>query len=143
MPTTKDVIISVLGTQKYDGQDDVNRVELITDGTLTHDGDKYRISYLESEMTGLEGTQTTFEIERHRITLTRTGAVNSQMIFEEGRRHESLYDVGFGALLIGVRARKVQSSLDEHGGKFRMEYTIQVDNDVSAVNRYEVTVREA
>ena len=143
MPLTKDVIISVIGSQKYDGQT-TEKVELVTDGTLTCHGDgKYSVSYAESEMTGLEGTVTTFDVEPHCITLTRTGALNSQMIFEEGHTHESLYDMGFGALLIGVRARKVQSALDETGGSFRMEYIIKIDNDVSGVNQYDVTVREA
>ena len=77
MPLTKDVIISVIGSQKYDGQT-TEKVELVTDGTLTCHGDgKYSVSYAESEMTGLEGTVTTFDVEPHCITLTRTGALNS------------------------------------------------------------------
>ena len=142
MPLTKEVTISVVGSQKFEGQNP-EKVELVTDGTMTCQDGKYSISYAESEMTGLEGTVTTFDVEPHCITLTRTGALNSQMIFEEGRTHESLYDMGFGALLLGVRARKVQSALTESGGVFRIEYIIQVENDVSGLNRYDVTVKEA
>lgn len=142
MPLTKEVTISVVGSQKYEGQE-LEKIELITDGTMTCDDGKYSISYQESEMTGLEGTVTTFDVEPNRITLTRTGTLNSQMIFEEGRMHESLYDMGFGVLLMGVRARKVHSALNENGGSFRIEYVIQVENDLSGINQYLVTVHEA
>ena len=140
--TPKDVVISVTGTQKYEGQE-TQTGELVTDGTLTEVDGKFLVSYAESDMTGLEGTTTTFEVDKHRITLTRTGALSSEMVFEEGRTHESLYDMGFGALLIGVRARRVQSDLTASGGRFRMEYTVAIEQEVSALNKYEVSVREA
>ncbi len=140
---TKDVIISVVGCQKYEGQTS-EQVKLVTDGTMScNDEGIYSISYAESEITGLEGTVTTFDVAPHCITMTRSGALNSQMVFEEGHTHESLYDMGFGALLIGVRARKVESELNEQGGTFHMEYIIKIENDVSGVNEYDVTIREA
>lgn len=143
-PPVKDVIISVQRLQDNfprDGQP--AHVELITSGTMTRAEGKYIISYPESELTGLEGTQTTFEISDRCITLTRSGKVSSEMIFEEGRKHEALYDMGFGALLVGVQASKVQSALDDTGGLFRMDYTLEIEHEVSAQSQYLVSVREA
>ena len=81
------VIISIQGKQSFEAQDD-DTIELVTEGCLEPDGDDgYTLSYQESELTGLEGTLTTFQIERDRVTLLRVGEVNSQMVFEEGRRH--------------------------------------------------------
>lgn len=142
----KDVIISVQSTQRgahHHNSHETQQVELVTGGTMTRENGKYIISYPESELTGLEGTQTTFEVTDRRITLTRTGAVTSELIFEEGYKHESLYDMGFGALLVGVQASKVQSILDDNGGLFRMEYTIEIEHELSAKNQYLISVREA
>ncbi len=137
----KDVVISVRGTQHYPGQEP-HTLELVTDGVMTRGEDgSYRVTYAESEMTGLEGTMTTFEVSPGRITLTRSGSVSSELVFEEGHTHESLYDMGFGALLIGIRARKVQSALNEEGGRFRMDYAVEIEHELSAFNRYEVSVR--
>ena len=87
------VIISIQGKQSFEAQDD-DTIELVTEGCLEPDGDDgYTLSYQESELTGLEGTLTTFQIERDRVTLLRVGEVNSQMVFEEGRRHLSMYDL--------------------------------------------------
>ena len=44
----------------------------------------------------MEGTTTTFELRGPRVLLTRSGKVNSQMVFEEGRQHTSLYETPMG-----------------------------------------------
>jgi len=142
-----DVIISVQSVQRslhhrHEGGSPP-QVELITGGTMTRADGKYIISYPETELTGLEGTQTTFEVAKDSIKLTRTGTVTSELVFEEGRKHESLYDMGFGAMLVGVRASKVQSALDDNGGLFRMEYTIEIEHEPSAQSQYLVSVRKA
>ena len=43
------------------------------------------LTYLESELTGLEGTTTTFHITPERITLHREGTLNSEMIFRKDK----------------------------------------------------------
>ena len=58
----KDVIISIKGTQKYDGGEP-GAVELVTAGRLARDEAGYTLSYQESELTGLEGTLTTIQVE--------------------------------------------------------------------------------
>ena len=140
----KDVIISVQSIQRSTQQNqDPQQVEQVTNGTMTTRNGAYIVSYPECELTGLEGTQTTFEVTDRRITLKRTGTLTSELVFEEGYKHESLYDMGFGALLIGVQASKVHSVLNDDGGVFCMEYTIEIEHELSAKNEYTIRVREA
>ena len=97
----KDVIISIKGVQRYENAGP-DTMELVTEGRLEREGNSYTLSYQESELTGLEGTLTTFQIEPERITLMRVGEFNSQMVFQEGRRHMSMYNTPYGAMTIGV-----------------------------------------
>ena len=97
----KDVIISIKGTQKYDGGEP-GAVELVTAGRLAQDEAGYTLSYQESELTGLEGTMTTIQVEGEQVTLMRVGEFNTQMVFREGRRHLSMYNTPYGAMAIGV-----------------------------------------
>ena len=55
----KPVIISIRGVQSLEpGEEDV--MELVTQGVLRQEeGEGFSLSYLESELTGLEGTTTT------------------------------------------------------------------------------------
>ena len=82
----KNVIISIKGVQRLEDADP-DTMELVTEGRLEQDGNSYTLSYQESELTGLEGTLTTFQVEPDRVTLLRVGEFNSQMVFQEGRRH--------------------------------------------------------
>ena len=83
-----------------------------------------------------------FQVEQGRITLMRIGEVNSQMVFEEGRRHLSMYDTPYGALAIGVNTRRMRSSLGEHGGDIEIDYAIEIDHAVAGQNLFQINVRE-
>ena len=139
----KPVIISIKGLQSYEDKDN-EAVELITEGRLTGDLDTgYTISYQESRLTGLEGTLTTFQIEKDRITLLRVGEVNSQMVFEKGRRHLSLYETPYGALTVGVDTHKARSTIGETGGEIEIDYAIEIDHAVAGENFFQINVRES
>lgn len=138
----KSVVISIKGKQSYqDTEDEV--VELVTEGLLVKEGEEeYTLSYQESELTGLEGTLTTFQVEQGHIVLLRVGGVNAQMVFEEGRRHFSMYETPFGAFSIGINTRRMRSTLGENGGDIRIDYAIEIDHAVAGQNFFHINVRE-
>ena len=139
----KSVIISIRGTQAYDDADP-DCIELVTHGRLADFGDGgYTLSYQESELTGLEGTLTTFQVEPDCITLMRVGGVNSQMVFQPGRRHFSMYDTPYGALSVGVNTKKMKSTLTEAGGEIEIDYAIEIDHALAGENFFRINVREA
>ena len=110
----KEVVISIKGIQKYEGAlPDV--VELVTAGRLVREGSSYTLSYQESELTGLEGTLTTIQVDGEQVTLMRVGEFNSQLVFQEGRRHFSMYNTPYGAMTIGVNTRHLLAQLTDQG----------------------------
>lgn len=136
----KDVLITLRGTQTY-GSDKPESIELMTRGTMTGRNGKFAISYEETEMTGIPGVTTTFLIfNPKRIVLTRDGAVQSRMVFEQDRKNDSLYDLGFGSLMVEVCANQIHVDLDENGGKLAIDYTVEVEQSMSSRNRYEISV---
>ena len=112
----KPVIISIRGVQSLEpGEEDV--MELVTQGVLRQEeGEGFSLSYLESELTGLEGTTTTFRIAPDRITLRREGTLNSEMIFQEGQKHVSLYETPYGGLMLGVNTHRPRRTWERRGG---------------------------
>ena len=97
----KNVMISVRGEQYFDGVDPDETV-LLTEGSLEETEDGWRITYEESELTGMTGTVTTFDIVGEKVILSRRGTVNSQMVFEEGQQHVSLYETPYGTMTIDI-----------------------------------------
>lgn len=137
----KEVVISIKGMQNFEGAlPDV--IELVTEGRLARDGESYTLSYQESELTGLEGTTTRVCIDGSRVTLLREGNTNSQMVFEEGRRHLSMYETPYGALSIGVNTRRMRSTVDEAGGDLEIDYAIEIDNLVAGQNLFRMNVKK-
>ena len=139
---TKDVLISIRGTQRSEGEEP-QIMELTTDGTLTCKGDVITVSYTETEMTGMEGVVTTFRVEGDQVQLLREGSLNSTMTFVEGKKTESLYDLGFGAMLLGISARKVSAQLHDNGGTLFVDYAVEVEHVPVGTNTYEIDVRES
>ena len=138
----KSVIISIRGIQSLN-DDPPEVVELVTEGRLMDCGDAgYTLSYQESEITGLEGTLTTFQVEPDCITLMRMGEFNSQMVFQPGRRHFSMYNTPYGALSIGINTKKMRADLDESGGQIELNYAIEIDHAVAGENAFHIDVRE-
>ena len=138
----KDVVISIKGMQKYEGNDP-DTVELVTAGRLTKDKAGYTLSYQESEITGLEGTLTTIQVEGEQVTLMRMGEFNSQMVFQEGRRHLSMYNTPYGAMSVGVNTRHLLADLSDKGGDIEIDYAIEIDHAIAGRSVFQIKVREA
>jgi uncharacterized beta-barrel protein YwiB (DUF1934 family) len=134
------VILTIRGEQYFDDLDP-DATELMTEGTMTMGDGQIRLSYKESELTGMEGTTTTFIVEGERVTLLRTGAVNSQMIFEEGEQHTSLYETPFGELTVDIQTSKLLHNLSERGGLMEIKYSIAVEHTVTGRNCFKIRVR--
>lgn len=137
--TRENVIISIKGRQYFDDQEP-DSMELVTAGTLEQDGESYTLSYRESELTGLEGTTTVFRVKGRQVTLMREGELNSLMVFEEGRRHMSMYETPYGALSIGVNTRRMRADLTPAGGDIEIQYAIEVDHALTGLNLFQIHV---
>ena len=134
------VSLSVRGEQYFDDVDP-NETELLTEGVLEVLEDGLRIAYDETSLTGMEGTTTTFLVKGTQVVLTRTGTVNSQMVFEEGKQHTSLYETPFGELPIDIQTSSLRHNLSERGGVMDIKYAIAVDHTVTGRNCFKLRVK--
>lgn len=134
------VVLSVRGRQSYAGQEP-EVIELVTDGTMEFCNEGWDISYEESTLTGLEGVTTTFRVEPGKVILTRKGALNSRMVFQEGVSHDSLYQMPFGALMLTVRASSVFYDIVPDGGVIDLVYHITIENTEAGVIDYHLDIR--
>lgn len=136
----KDVIISITGVQQ--GAEGPNAVELVTQGRYGVERGKAELTYQESELTGLDGTTTSFTVEQKRVKMRREGIVQSEMIFQEGEKHYFVYETPFGATTMGVNTNSVQCRLGEHGGFMDIDYVVDVEHAVIGRNRFHIAIRE-
>lgn len=136
----KEVTLAIEGRQTYEDQAP-EIIQLVTDGTMEFRNGGWDISYEESELTGLAGVTTTFRVEPDKVTLTRKGALNSQMIFQKDVVHESLYQMPFGALMLSVKATSVFFDILPDGGVIDLSYNIEIENTQAGVIDYHLDIR--
>ena len=137
---TNNVMLTIRSRQCYVGQEpDV--IELVTEGVSRAGKDGWHISYEESDLTGLQGVTTTFRIQPDKITLDRTGRLQSTMVFQEGVRHESLYQMEFGALMMAVTARSIHCDVGAQGGEISITYGIEIEHNTAGTVEYLVLVK--
>lgn len=133
------IMINIDGTQNF-GNGDTNSVELTTEGELSVSSDSYTLKYEESELTGMAGTTTEITVDDNGIVnLVRSGTVNSNLVFEEGKRHLSYYDTNEGAFSIGVFASYVDTVLERNYGEISITYAMDVDD--KPIGENEIRIR--
>lgn len=117
--------------------------ELVTEGDFERVDGEIRFGYFESELTGLDGVRTDFVItENGTILLERSGNVSSHMVFEEGKKHYTMYETPYGAISMGVSA--LEAAVREEDGEINVaiRYIIDVDSSEISRNSFEINVRE-
>lgn len=133
------VMLSIRGKQAYQDQEpDV--IELVTEGTMEYRDNGWDICYEETDLTGLAGVTTTFRVEKGKIILRRSGALASEMVFQEGISHTSLYQMEFGAFMITVCASRLYAQLGEHGGMIDLVYNIDIENSAIGIVDYHLDI---
>ena len=134
------VVLSICGKQFYEEQEP-EVIELVTEGTLEKLENGREICYEETSLTGMEGVTTCFRVEQDKITLIRSGRLHSQMIFQLGVLHESLYQMEFGALMITVCATKMRYDISPQGGTVDLTYGIDIEQSAGGVVEYHLDIR--
>lgn len=137
----KDVMISIKSTQSIAGEN-AEPTELITTGRYACRGGLKKFSYMESALTGLDGTKTEFLIRNGEVVMNRTGTVTSRMVFQQGKKHHFLYGTPFGTLAMGISTRSIDTDLTETGGSMDLAYDLDFENALLSRNRINITIKE-
>ncbi len=136
----KDVIINIKGTQSNDTDSDV--IEFTTLGKFGERDGKYMVVYEENQT--LEGAliKTTLKTEDNRIVMNRSGAIDSKLVIEKGRRNRCFYSIPQGELVLGIFGESITNKLNKNGGELSMCYTIDIDNGFLSRNTVEISIKE-
>ena len=134
------VMLSICGRQTYmDQEPDV--IELVTEGTMEYREGGWEIRYEETDLTGLSGVTTTFRVEPEKVILTRSGKLSSEMVFQEGVSHSSLYQMEFGTMMITVCATRIFAQLEQGVGMVDLVYDIEIEQSAVGTVDYHLEIR--
>ena len=105
------------------------------------DGERV-IAYVESETTGMEGSNMQLRIAKDgMISIVRTGTYQTHLVVQKGRKHFCHYETPFGEFAVGVSAKWVRNELTDAGGKLALRYTVDANSTLLSDNEIRIDVR--
>ncbi|MEA5151260.1 MAG: DUF1934 domain-containing protein [Oscillospiraceae bacterium] len=137
----KDVIISINSIHSY-GRDEEDKLEFTTDGYYFYEDGTGCLSYMESEVTGMEGTRTSVIVSPQQVVVDRDGMITSRMIFQEGEKNSLLYNTPYGTATMGIDTRKIEQRFDEDGGELEIDYVVDMEHAVVTRNIFQISVKQ-
>ena len=134
----KKAIIKITDRHVQDGEE--YEAELTTSGEFEITENGCRVVYSETDEE-LDNCVTTLDVEGSRkISMTRSGKYNTEMVIEKDRRHSCYYKTPYGELIMGIFAKNVLSEMTEKGGILNFSYTIDFNNTPASENELTVAV---
>lgn len=138
----KDVIITITATQATEDNADMDTLaEFTTVGQFSYADGCGTISYLESELTGMEGTFTSIHYTPRGAHLERTGNLTSSMDFTPGVRNTFAYDTPYGSATVGLETLEYTLALSERGGTLNIVYVVDFDHAMVGMNNMHIEIR--
>lgn len=118
-----------------------DEIEFVTDGEYLHDESGSLIRYMESEITGLTGTETAVSVRKNEVIVRRRGTLNSRIEFREGEKSRFLYDTQFGSATLSVDTRKIMTRMDPTGAEIQIDYIVDMDHAIVSRNSLKLNVK--
>lgn len=125
----KDILIHIEASQT-DTDNVQSSMEFYAEGKLYKKQSSIYITYLESEITGMEGTKTTLKIEGDSITLIRFGNINTRLFFIKDKKTSNRYETDFALFDISILTRVMEINiLEGEPSMIKLEYELYFDDE--------------
>ena len=135
----KKVYVSVIGESSVDESGD--KTELVTEGEYTLRNGKYLLRYREQLSDVGDECTTVIKIDNETVVMSRNGNINTQMIFEKGKRHVGHYETPLGSFTIGVSTDTLAIKVDDNGGEVEIRYILDINNSAQVENYLHLNIR--
>ncbi len=133
------VYIAIVGETSVDGECD--KTEMVTEGEYVFRAGNHMLRYKERLAEDGEECSTIIKCDGKKVTMTRTGAANTQMIFENGKRHMSLYETPLGSFSVNILTDSVNVDVGETGGEIKINYALDINSSMRTQNRLQLNIR--
>ena len=104
---TKDVLITICGIQKRDGEAD-EPIETVTPGEYYFRNGKHYILYEEVQEGIAEVTKCMIKIGVDSVDLSKKGASGVHMMFQRDKKTRTSYQTPYGSLMLGFDSKVIR-----------------------------------
>ena len=127
-----------------DGEAEPERTQIKSHGLFKLEGNRAEISYEETELTGMEGSRTVISYDvgdKGIVTMMRTGAVSTALVFEKGKRHHCVYKTPYMPFEVCVRTLEVKNDIEERGC-MELDYIVEIRGARAERTKFSIRIFE-
>jgi uncharacterized beta-barrel protein YwiB (DUF1934 family) len=133
----KNAVISVSSTRE--GEEDI--IEVVTPGDFYKKDNFYYAKYNETEISGMEGTETTFKMNDDSFSLMRIGTTNANMDFGKNKNNLTVYDTPYGAMELRIQTNKLEIDVNEGGGNILIDYNLSISGQSYQNTKLKINIK--
>ena len=130
------------------GETEPQQSEMFCVGRLRLTDEEFSLTYEETELTGMEGTESQLSFrydQRGLLTMLRTGSVTTALVFEKNKRHMCIYQTPYMPFEVCVHTLHVDNRLALNsaiGGTLDLDYVVEIRGAQAERCRMHVEIRE-
>ncbi len=121
-------------------------LEILTEGSLyISKNGRVTLSYEETEFSGMEGAKTSVVFDKTNdglVTMMRSGALNTALVFEAGSRHICVYQTPYMPFELCVHTLNVENHLLDEG-RLYLDYIIEFRGAKAEHNLFTLTIKDS
>lgn len=138
----REVELVLSGLHDTEGASDKNAVKTAQTAQYFKRNDSHYLLY-EENMEGFDGVcKSRIKFRDNLLELTRQGAVDMHMIFEENKRHMIPYNTPYGQLMLGIETSRVLVEEQEDQIHVTVEYTLDHEGEPLSESCLKIHIRE-
>ena len=138
----REVELVLSGLHDAEGASDKDAVETAQTAQYFKRNDSHYLLY-EEDLEGFDGTcKSRIKFRDNLLELTRQGAVEMHMIFEENKRHMIPYNTPYGQLMLGIETGRVLVEEQEDQIHVTEEYTLDHEGEPLSESCLKIHIRE-
>lgn len=116
-------------------------LELTSLGTMERNDGKVMITYQESELTGMDDTQTTIILSEQDVTIHRQGDFISTMEFSPREPRQCLYHTPYGTFNVTTETADYRLVEDDQQMELFLDYGLIIEGEAQGSTRLEMLIR--
>ncbi len=104
-------------------------MKLITVGGYYEKENKKYILYDENEEMGMANCSVMIKVTSDEVVVSRRGAFNSKMIYQQGKTTEFMYYMPYGDMPVILHTKKIENNLYDNGGNLNLFYSVDMQGE--------------
>lgn len=125
----KEVLIHVSGLQMMDDLGEEHPVEIVVPGEYYFRNGSHYLRYEELMEDFPQPTVNYIKISKDGIEVRKKGPVNTQMVFEQGKKNVALYSTPYGTIRMGISATSLKLTENATSIDMRVDYSLDMNEE--------------